>query len=367
MYRTLKTEEKLLREYVKRVLAEDDDGFVSSTDGGSPYGVSWGSGEDLYSTFVGPFVDVFKTAAGKSKEIGQRAKTLLFIAYKTVMTTLIPVYGYNYSDVFDKEKEKIDKIRGEYKEVYDRTESALKSGDAGMLAFLASPALCTAALAAAKGPGVAKDVLSGMTGGLSDDLFNKIKEKAIEAGRWSLGEDDEDKKKRKREKRKDYQRKSPKDSSAALDSIGESRLLEKKLDKSPLTPEKILKSKNFINKSLHNPKVTEMQKVATETYRSSLDQVYTQAENLLKNAKTIDDLEKFAKKKIPDAEKIRNLQGDEKVKAEKMLIDGIRKSMKDFYVKNLSDQVNRVIKAGIPEEAQYIKDYRATIQKIKAL
>lgn len=354
MHRTHKPEEKLLREYVKRVLTEDD-GFVAATDGGSPYGVSWGSGEDLFNTFVGPFVDVFKTAAGKSKEIAQRVKTLVLVSFKVVLSALIPVLAQTYADVFDEEKKKIDKIRGEYKEVYDRTESALKSGDAGMLAFMASPAVVVGALAAKKGPGVAKEVLSGLTGGLSDDMAEKIKEKAIAAGRWSLGE----KKNGNREKREE---------SFTLNSTRKIRLLEEdETSKSTVTPEKIFKSKKFINKALDNPKVLEIQRVATETYRASLKEIYTQAENLLRNAKTVDDLEKFAKKKIPEAEKVRSLQGEERVKAEKMLIDGVRKAMKEFYVKNLTDQVNTVMRVGIPEDSQYVKDFRSTIQKINAL
>lgn len=353
MHRTRKPEEKLLREYVKRVLTEDD-GFVAATDGGSPYGVSWGSGEDLFNTFVGPFVDVFKTAAGKSKEIAQRVKTLVLVSFKVVLSALIPVLAQTYADVFDEEKKKIDKIRGEYKEVYDRTESALKSGDAGMLAFMASPAVVVGALAAKKGPGVAKEVLSGLTGGLSDDLAEKIKEKAIQAGRWSLGE----KKNGNREKTEE---------SFTLSSTRKIRLTEEDETKSKVTPEKIFKSKKFINKALENPKVLELQRVATETYRASLKEIYTQAENLLRNAKTVDDLEKFAKKKIPEAEKVRSLQGEERVKAEKMLIDGVRKAMKEFYVKSLTDQVNTVMRDGIPEESQFVQDYRSMIQKIEAL
>ena len=39
------------------------------------------------------------------------------------------------------------------------------------------------------------------------------------------------------------------------------------------------------------------------------------------------------KKKIPEADKLRSLQGDEKSKAEKMLITGIRKTMKEICAK----------------------------------
>lgn len=350
MYRTHKTETALLREYIKSAITENDDVLAGGGGAGSGdvYGPSFGTGEDLFNTFIGPSFEALKTVFGKSKEIVQHTKTLLFVALQTTLTTLIPIYGYNYASVFDEEKKKIDKIRDEYKDIYANTDRALKSGDAGMLAFMASPALALGAISAAKGPAVAKAALSGITGGLSDDLYNKVKEKAIKAGRWSLGEDESKKE--------------------SLANIGTGRLFED--DKSGagmITPADILNSKKFINNALDNPAVAKLQKLSTEIYKTSLGEIYAQAENVLQKATTIDDLEKFAKKKIPEADKLRSLQGDEKSKAEKMLITGIRKTMKDFYIKNLTDQVNSVIAAGVPESVQYVKDYREVIQKIKKL
>jgi hypothetical protein len=360
-------QEKLLREYVREILTEEDGGVSADSygySGGGAYGMSFGSQEDMYNTFIGPFVDVFKTAAGKSKEVVQKTKTLLHVALASTLTAIIPGFGYNYAEVFDDEKEKIEKIRSEYKDVYEKTDKALSSTDASMLAFLASPGLVLSTVAAKKGPGVAKDMLGGLTGGLSDELFDKVKEKAISAGRWSLGEDEDTEERRK--KRKNSQRSGGK---SPDDFFGESRLLEDSTsgEKKDITPEKIMRSKKFLNKAIDNPRVKELQRIATETYRESLQKIYSQAEDVLKKARTIDDIERMSKKKIPEAEKIKKLQGAEKEKAEKMLIDGVRKAMKEFYIKNLEEQVGTVLKTGIPEDAQYVKDFKAVIQKIKAL
>ena len=360
MHRNHKLEKNLLREYVKTVLSEDDEGFVSSTDGGSPYGTSWGSGDDLVKTFVTPFLDVFKTAAGKSKEIGQRVKTLLFVTLKAVLTTLIPAYGYNYTEVFDKEKEKIDKIRGEYQDVYERTNKILGNNDAAMLAFMASPALVIGSWSAKMGPGALKGILSAASGGISDDIYNGMKRSAIAAGRWSLGTDDAS---------DDYVRPSKKSKKSPKDFYGESRILEQEASakKSVITPEKIIRSSVFLEKTSESSMFKEMQKVAITTYRETLKQIYKQAEDVLSKANTIEDLESLSKKPVKDIDKIKSLKGEEKAKAEKFLIDSVRKSMKDFYIKNLTEQVNSVVRAGIPENSQYIKDFRATIQKIKLL
>lgn len=359
-------QEKLLREYVKRVLTEDIGDYGGGGDATSPYGYAWGSNEDLYNTFVGPFVDVFKTAAGKSKEIGQRAKTALWVGLQSILTTLIPIYGYNYAEVFDKEKEKIDKIRSEYQDVYDRTGKALGGSDAAMLAFMANPGVVLSLWAGSKAPKVTKGILSAATGGISDDVYDGIKNAAVSAGRWSLGGSGSSSS-REYGSDKSKKKKSPKDFD--FSSIGESQDLSEDASetKPDITPEKILKSKKFLSKALEAPKLKEMQQVATKIYRESLKEIYKQAEDLLKNAKTVEDLEKISKKPIKDIDKVKSLKGEEKAKAEKMLIDGVRKNMKEFYIKSLSQQVETVRKAGVPEESQYIKDFKEVIQKIKAL
>ncbi|NDD59071.1 MAG: hypothetical protein EBZ47_07485 [Chlamydiae bacterium] len=233
---------------------------------------------------------------------------------------------------------------------------------------MASPALVTGAWAASKAPEAIKDLLSGLSGGASDDIYEEIKEKAIEAGRWSLGEDEKDREKRirqKKQKRK-YAKYMGKIDPKAF--FGESQLNEdEQKKKEDITPEKVVKSKLFLSKVLEAPQVKELQKTATETYRTSLKEIYKQAQDVLKNSSSIEDLEKAAKKKIPEAENLKKLQGEERVKAEKILIDGVRKAMKEFYVKNLTDQVESVVSAGIPEGSQYVKEFRSVIQKIKAL
>lgn len=381
-------QEKLLREYVKSALLEYEAAESYGYDSGGAYGMSFGSGEDLYNTFIGPFVDVFKTAAGKSKELGAKVRTAMTVALQSTLTSLIPGYGYNYAEVFDKEKERIDKIKSEYSEVYEKTDKALASSDAGMLAMMASPGLVlskmAATTAAEKGPEAIKGTLSALTGGISDEVYDEIKQKAINAGRWSLGEEEKTKQKRLSKTKKSDDDEEDDDLYKALskytskkkggkdpkDFFGESQINEdEEVDKkkADITPEKILKSKLFLKKAMQAPRLRELQKIATETYRESLKQIYKQAEDILKKAKTIEELEKLSKKPIKDADKIKALQGEEKVKAEKVLVENVRKAMKEFYVKNLSSQVESALRAGIPKEAQYIKDFKSVIQKIEAL
>lgn len=355
-------QEKLLREYVKRVLTEDyyggDGGFSTDYTSAGPLAPSrFGSKEQGYQAFIQPFVDLFKVGLAKTKEIATATKTLLWVALQTVLTTLIPIYGYNYSEVFDEYEDRISDIKTEYKDVYDKLmDTDGLSGDAAALAFMASPALVSAFWVGKKAPEFIKSALSVASGGLSDQAYDSIKEKAISAERWALGNSGDYRSKKKSKKSK---------ASSPKDFFGEARILEDAEKK--ITPEKILKSNVYLKKVSESPRLKEIQKVAQQTYRETLKKIYEQAEELLKKANTIEDFERLAKKPVKDIDKVKALKGDERAKAEKILMDGVRKSMKEFYVKKLNEQVSSVIRAGIPENCDYVKDFRATIKKIEAL
>lgn len=384
-----KYETQLLREYVRIALNEDYDGG----GGGSPYGMAYGSPDEMMSTFIGPFTDVFKTAVGKTKEVARKTRTLLSVSFQALISTFFPFIGADYKSIFEEEKADIEKIRSEYKDVYDRTDKALASNDAAMLAFMANPGVAMSAWAVKQSPKVIKGTLSAITGGVSDNIYDGAVSAAKGADNWAMTDDsgssggssrksrhrreeDEDESDELRKKMlrggdtsSSQPRVSPKDVEMSLGGMGEGRLAEanKGGGKKKITPKTILTNKKFIKKALSSPQALKMQKTATDTYRKTLKTVYDHAENVMKKVKTVEDLEKIAKKKVSEAEQIKKLPPEEKVKAEKMLIDGIRKSTKNFYIKNLKDHVEGVVKAGIPEESQYVKDYRAVIQKIQSL
>jgi multidrug efflux pump subunit AcrB len=344
------TDNKLLRQYVRKVLTEDFGGYGGDYAGigldvdSGPYGRSYGSNQDLYDAFIGPWVDVFKTAVGKSKEVTRTAWTAVDVVIGAALTSIIPGLGRTYENAFEEEKKDLEKIKSKYKDVYDKTDQALASTDAAFVAFMSSPALVIGKIAAEKSPTVAKEILSVATGGSSDEFIDRIRSKNAEAS--------DDKKKSK---------KDPKD------FFGESQLNEEEKESQDSLERKILTNKKFLQKVTDAPTFKEMQQVAVELYRDTLKDIYGQAEAIVKKAKTIEDLQKLTKKPIPDADKIKKLPPAEKAKAEKLLLDGVRKAMKDYYVKSLEQQVASVTKAGIPEDAQYIKDFRSTIQKIKSL
>lgn len=353
--------EKLLRTYVKRVLTEDyyggDGGFSTDYTSAGPYGSSMhGSAGDAYNAFIQPLVDLFKLGLAKTKEVTVATKTLLWVALQTVLTTLIPIYGYNYAEVFDEYEESIDSIKSEYRDVYDKLvgDGGL-SGDAAALAFMASPVLVASYWLATKTPGLVKSTLSIVTGGFSDQAYDSIKAAAKSTERWAAGDSDYSSQKKVSSKR----------NGSPQDFFKESRILEA-ADKK-ITPKNILSSNAYLTQVSSSARLKEMQNIAQKTYRETLKKIYEQAEDLLRSAHTIEDFEKLAKKKVKDTDKIKALKGEEKIKAENILMINVRKSMKEFYVKKLTEQVDSVVRAGIPENSDYIKDFRSVIKKIKSL
>lgn len=386
---------KLLKEYIRQILKEDGEYLSPGAGEGSPYGVAWGSSEDLVSTFITPFTDVFKTAVGQSKEITRKGRTLLTLSFSALISSFVPFIGSSYKKIFEEERSDLEKIRNEYKEVYERTDKVFSSNEAAFLAFMAAPAPTLGFLAAKESPKVIKNLLSVVTGGLSDNLFDQVKEKAVNAGRWAGKEGrtssiedkihrndfirfmDKDKDRYNDDSRyKDTSSETSasvsgkdigKAAAAVASELIEARIFEKIEKKRGITSKEILANKTFISQAINLSDLASVQKRAIEIYRKTLTRVISEAQKILKNTHTIEDLEKISKKSLPETDKIKNLPPEEKKKAEKTLIDGIRKSMKDFYIKNLSDHVSEVVKSGIPEDSQYVKDYKSAIQKIQTL
>lgn len=348
-------QENLLREYVQTTLLEFDAAAADvGYDTGGAYGISFGSSQDLIDTFITPFTDVFKTAVGQTKEITRRAGTVLWVYLQATLTTLIPIYGYDYAEVFEKEKADVEKIREEYSEVYKRTDAALASNDAALLAFMAHPGgFLTAKLAGDVTPEAAKEtrsLLSAITGGFSEDVIGGLK--GIE--RWSLGDE-----------HRSGGSKSP------SSSFGEARVRTSKKKTRPKLAD-LLSNRKFLNRVLSSPQAVEMQRDAQKIYKKTLNDVLDQAEDVMKKTNSIEDIERHVGSKLKgdtkkQAEEIKKLPPAEKTKAEEMLVSGVKKAMKDFYVQNLADHYKSVVAAGIPESSPYVNDYKSTIQKIQMM
>lgn len=343
--------EKLLREYVREVLAEDFGGdggageiMAAGMDMG-PYGVHFGSSEDLYKIFVKPFVDVVQTTAGKTKEISLKAQTLAKVAFEAVATSLIPILSDSYSEIFEQEKEEMDKIRAQYSEVYKSNWDAFKDNDVLAAAFMYSPTGLLTIEFARKSPAIAARLISSLSGGTLDKFLKKISDKFPDwnspAGPTGLGRRD--------------------DGPGTLESVMREDKNQQSVDIG-----KILASKKVIAALQNSPVVRKMEKQGQAIVRNTLEQVFKQAKGVL-TAKSLQDVQSKTGAHLKGLDKLAQVPEQERQKLEQSILDGAKKSLKSFYVKNLQAQVKQAVDGGISRTSSYVQDYENVIRKIQAL
>jgi len=341
----MKSDKQLLREYVLQVLLEDEGGDMGAGDYGGlglsdanvgPYGMHYGSGQDLYKIFVKPFTDVVQTAAGKTKETSAKAQTLLKVAFETLATTLIPVLRDDYSEIFAKEKQQVDKIRQQYSAVYKSNWDAFKDKDLVVAAFMYSPAAFITTKFAQHSPKVAASLISIVSGGTLDPWLAKVKDK------FGI------------------------DSSGPSRSAHEGVLREDGENKPKLDVGHVLSNKKVIEKLSNSPTAKQMQNIGQAMVRETLGSVFKKAQGVL-SANSLQDLQTKTGVKLKGMDKLQQIPEQERKASEQTLLTGAKKSMKAFYVKNLEGQVEEALKSGVPESHPYISDYRKVISKIKAL
>lgn len=335
---TLRTK-VMLRECIKEILKEDDYGGLGMSDAMvGPYGMHYASGEQLYNIFVKPFADVVGVAAGKTKELSEKGQTLLKVAFEAAATSLIPILKDSYGEIFEKEKEQIDKIRAEYSDVYNATWDAFKENDILVAAFMYRPDLFLTAQFARKAPQAAAKIASVLSGGKLDNLLAKL----LKGGGGG----------------KKDSREGP-----GMPLEGVIREDDENQD-SPLA--KLFANKKVKQVLADSPKTQQMTREGQEMVRGTLKQVFDQAQGVLA-AKTLQDVQQKVGKKLPGMDKLAQVPQQERQKAEQDLLKSIHAGMKEFYVKQLEGQVKAAVEAGVPKDHPYVKDYASVITKIKSL
>lgn len=337
--------EKLLREYVRTLLREDygggDGGYGGYDYGGGGsgglgggMGGMWGGPKDLYNIFVRPFTDVVATAAGRTKEMSERGLTLLRVAFESVATTLVPFLRDSYDEIFQKERDQLDKIQREYSEVYKRTADAFDFDDVQLAAFMYSPASAITKKFVRRAPKVAIELISVLTGGTIDPFLEKVKTRYLE--------EEPGAKKTRREGviREDAQRQSIED---------------------------ILTDPKVIEKVRQGQLAQQMEQQGHAIIRGTLEQVYKQASAVLK-ANSLEDLQTKIGKPLKGLDKLRGIPKEEREVAEQQILAGTKKSMKSLYVKGLEAKLQAATKGGVfGDDNPYVRDVQAVISKIKAL
>lgn len=363
--------ERLIRSYIRESLLKEDLNDVSGVDKmAQEQPRVYGSGTDLYNTFVKPFVNVGKTAVGKAKEITRTARTGLEVGLKAALQTVIPGISFDFNKVFDKEKEDLEKIKSQYSDVYAATRETLSGGDAQMMAFLANPGLFLGAKLGAASPAIAKDLASIASGGLSDSVFDSIKDKAKGLGRWSL-KDGSNKGSRRESIEFDeanFLIEILADENFKIDDkarfvygnklhLSEAEKQSDKNTKSVITPQKIIKSSAFMKS---------VDKGAAEMKKAAEAVIQRTAQNIV-NAAKIKDLKDLPEKTQKEVNQF--LKGDG---------SNLPKEQKDAFVKGIVDQAKktaakaaieaiekRLSSADAPKNSSFVQIYTAAKKQIE--
>ena len=357
---------RLLREYIRDILREelDSGGNFAAGVGGDlvpgmigPYGISFGDNNLLFKTFIGPFLDVVNTAVGKAKEVTIAAKNAIKVGLGAIISTLVPQLHINYAKIFEEEKKEVDEVKRAYKEIYERTDEALRSNDAAAMAFMAYPSQYLGVKFAQMAPGPIFDTLSIMTGGISDTIIKKTFSGKGDLMNKLLTAPGKRRSERWNEARRLHGRLIHEDES------------DKEIDRFAEEFKEKLSDPAFIDEILSSAQKTDdMQQQARDVYKSSLKEIEQDFMKLKQQATSIDGvinivskMKKVNEKSKKHIEALKDVE-DENVKQE--LIETVVESFKAYNYLTLSGRIQSVKNAGIPGDSQYVKDHEKVINSI---
>ena len=278
----------LLRECIREILKEDDYGGMDMM-AGMPYGMHFASQDQMYQIFVKPFADVVGVVAGKTKELSTKGLTLLKVAFESLATTLIPILKDSYGEIFADEKEKIDKIRSDYADVYNATWDAFKEMDVLVAAFMYRPDLFLTVQFARKAPRAVAKLLSVLSGGALDKVLGGI----LQGGGGG--------------KKTDHREGPGMPFESVLHEKGDKK---KQADNLVDKLEKLIAHKKVKALLANSQKVQQMTQVGEGLVRETLKRVFEQAQGVLA-AKSLQDLQTKLGKKLPGIDKLQPVRQQE--------------------------------------------------------
>lgn len=340
--------EKLVRQHVRQILREDDYGGFDAYDTNSPYGASFGSEKDLYNVFIKPFTDVVDTTVGKSKELSQKTQTMAKVAFEALATSLVPALEDDYKSIFANEKAQMDKLKAQYKDVYDSTYTAFKDSDVLTAAFMYAPSALITAKVAQQAPIVTIKVLNALTGGRLDNFLAKVSKKL------HLG---------------DEHKPLDKDTGPGLP---EGLIREQQPEQQQAKPQpqnnvgKILTQKKIMQIIDQDPKTSKMKQSTKAIIDGSLKKVLQRAQ-AVSTANSVEDLQTKLGLKLKGVDKLQQVPQQERQGLEAPLLKGLKRSALSLYVKGLEDQLAAMTKAGVPNNHPLVATMNNVVSKIKAM
>ena len=114
-------------------------GYGSSRSRGGGGGDGHGVSDDFFIDIWNAFVDPLKSSAAFVEKFSSKIQAIAGRLAETIAALAIPGYEADYEKYNDDEQERLNSIHEKYKEVFERTETHLFTGDAALMGFLYAP------------------------------------------------------------------------------------------------------------------------------------------------------------------------------------------------------------------------------------
>ena len=357
-----RNDERVLREYISRIIKEEESygSLAVAGIGASPYGS--GEGDAGKKIFLQPFIDVWNIGIGKLKELKADVKATLKTSWRVALTSVIPTMNKGYKDILDERDQEIAAVKSQYKEVYNSAWSVFKNDDFALLGFFYNPTAVLTSAFAKKASETTLEVMDTLVAGSPvEGVIDWFKKKWEKAGTEAPTDSSKSSSSSSSGGSKELMKKDEgRRRSSALLREDKSGSLGLSLTKVP--PEEYEK---LVSKVMQSPKAKQMMSDAKKLVNEMLTDIYKKAQDIT-NAKSFDDLKRL--KLLPnDFKPPETKNPEEQKKNEALLFNTVRESMKKNFKMKLEDNIKSALKAGIPESSEFIAAHKKVINAISSL
>jgi hypothetical protein len=154
------SQEQLIRKYVRGLVLEYDS-------------MSIGAHAGTFKDIANAALDPFRVLGASAKKVAVSGKALLKVLGHTILSTVLPFYGYKYDRLFKQRNSEINKINNKYKAVYDRVYGTLTDKNTLVFAFMASPAYFLSGAVLKTVGSAAKETVEDVVGESADFVKNR--------------------------------------------------------------------------------------------------------------------------------------------------------------------------------------------------
>lgn len=380
-----RNDHRLLREYITRILKEEE-GYGSlavAGIGASPGGS--GEGDAGKKIFLQPFIDVFKIGIGKLKELKADTKAALKVAWGTALSSVIPTMNKGYKEIFAERDKEISSIKSAYKSVYDSAWSVFQNDDFAMLGFFYNPtAVLTSAFAKNAGEATLQVLDTIVAGSPVESAIDYFKGKWEKAGMEAPPKAEKSSSVSDRSSSGDKEKTSKSDSAqtAKKDSNSKSSELmtKDKQNAGRVRPGRLIREnkgqislakvppeeyEKLVSQAMSTPRAKKMRADAKQLVDAMLNDIYKKAQDIT-NAKSFDELKRLnllpKDFKAPEGD-----NPEENKKNEQLLFNTVRESMKKNFKMKLQGNIKSAVKAGVPSDSTFVAAHKKVISAIDAL